>query len=71
MRARGNAGEDIAEADVLWRKVIGERLKERSAQELHVERGVVLVILDAVQFEQGEGNLVIDQLPVGGILDAE
>ncbi len=31
----------------------------------------MLVILDAVEFEQVESDLVVDEPPVGGILDAE
>jgi hypothetical protein len=31
----------------------------------------VLVILDAIQFEQVEGDLVVDELPVRGVLDTE
>jgi hypothetical protein len=46
-------------------------LKQRAAQQLDIYSRVVLVILDAVQFEQGESYLVIYQLPVGSVLETE
>src|SRR6202041_2304023 len=67
----GDAGEDVAQSDVLGRIVIGERLKKRSTQQFHVDGRVVLVILDAIEFEQAEGDLVVNQLPIGCVLNAE
>ena len=54
-RGRGHARKDVVQADILGRIVIGERLKKRAAQKFHIYRGVVLVILDAVDFEKAQG----------------
>jgi len=70
-RGGGEAREDVAEADVPGRVLVGEGLEECPAEQFDVDGGVVPVILDTVVFEQLERDLVVDKLPVGGVLGAE
>jgi len=62
-----HARQHIAHAHVLGRVVVGERLEQSASDQFHIHGGVVPVALDAVQLEQLEPDLVVDETPVGGV----
>ncbi len=63
-----NARNHVAHAHFLGRVLLRQRQKQPIADQLHVACGIVLVILYLVELEQVEGDLVVDQAKVGGIL---
>ena len=67
----GDAGKNVAYPHILGRIVIGEGLEERRAKQLDIDGRVVPVVLDAVIFEQGLRDLVVDEAPVGGVFGSQ
>ncbi len=60
--------EDVGEACLLRRVLLGQRQEQRVADRLHLPRRIVPGVLDPLVLEQLKGDLVIDQLPVGRFL---
>ena len=67
-RNLADARDHVAHANFLRRVLLRQRQKQPVADQLHVSRRVVLVILDLVELEQVERDLVVDQAVVGGVL---
>jgi len=46
---------------------LGEWKEECVADEFHNDGGIVFVTLNAIEFEEVEADLIVYQLPIGGV----
>ncbi len=70
-RNLADARKHVAETHVVRRVALRERQEQRAADQLDRNRGVVAVILNFVEFEQVEADLIVNELPIGGVLGTE
>src|SRR4051794_18070618 len=54
-----NPRKNIPKPRLLGRVVVREGLEQRASEQFHVDGGVVLVILNAVELQQSQRNLVV------------
>ncbi len=66
-----HAIEDVAESDFEWRVILSERQEDGVADEFDGDGGIVFVALDFIVFEKVEADLIVDELPVGGVFRIE
>ena len=63
--------KDVAQPHVLWRVALRERKKNRVADQLDRNGWVMAIALNVVQLEQAETNLIVDEVPIGGVLGSK
>ena len=57
----------MADADVVRRVILGERQEQRVADQFHDDGGIVFVALNVIELEEVEADLIVYQLPIGGV----
>ncbi len=66
-----DAIENLRDADIVRGVGLGQRKEERIADEFDDGGRVVAVVLNFVEFEKVEADLIVDELPVGGVFGIE
>jgi hypothetical protein len=66
-----DAREYVREANIFGGIFLSEREKESVSDEFDVDGGIVFVVLNCVEFEEIEGDLVVEETEVGSVLRVE
>ena len=70
-RNLADSRKDVAQPHVLWCVALRERKKDRVSDQLDRDSWVMPIALNVVQLQQAEADLIIDEVPIGGILGSE